>query len=636
MKKLYILSIALLVSMFTPGSLLAQSSSTAADNEPAISIDPNLQVVTTQEEKDVNVIVTVVNKNTGYVLGGVKIDFGEIKTVITQDPPVPEGETIYGIKSGEREIIANRAGYILFDQKMTLSSDLKNTILKIEMEPAPGTPRIDQYIQQNNMVGQNNYSSWPNINSNNIQNYQAMNSPQTVYNPNNLSQNYGNNYNSPYENGMPNYNTAMNNGSFPNQYYQNQNQRYANPVKITLRSLYSNNLNLNNLDSVKINIYDRQTGQMVISKTSSFSSFNTFENQNIYVCLQPQKQYVVEVTNASFGSVGSYLSNQTKMAEFVTGQAGQSMEIIITSTEGVNSLMPMDRYSINLNQNGIGQFNNYNCQMDNQFQTTGNGYGSGNYGSTVFNSDTINLQQLQNTYQIGRDNYGNYLLYNKQNQFDQRPFYFVDRGDGRGGLVFLPSQTSNSNFNNMNSNTESSWYVTAYTREPETGNIKFTPEVFSRVSMTPSQYAYAVRGQMTGNFNGTINYQGSESLNQFNQVSSNNGISPQNNTFQNNNIYQTTLSGEILDEQSRPMPGVLVKIIEKGNENNVLFMQRTDNSGKFRFGWNDTSVLNPNKAKDIILVNSSGQIYRNIVQNFAIDIGQNNVLNIKFTRTTQS
>jgi hypothetical protein len=471
-------------------SALAQTSdtNTNAGNERAAGAPGALQapVANINARKAVSLIVTISNKKTGRALGDVSLNFTDLTTQTTNqttsqnssykipDPPTPEGYTISSILSGQYEVIAKRTGYEISDEKITISADKQYYQLKIELTPLVGTPQPDQ---QNYAYLENN----------------------SVYNP---SYNYPYSSNYPYSNQNPNYqgypsypnnypsnlNYPSTNYPYSNTYYQTANQGYTVPLQIMVLTQLSN---YQLPTAPQVQIIDPTNNNQIILTSSQFqtSSGTTLTGGtgafNQFGCLEPYHQYIVYVAYSGTLGIGTSQKNQP----FQTGPQGQPVQITIDSRY-------LSNYSpINISLSSTGQQLPITCP---NFATTNTNYP----GSTVWTDPNINLSNFNNYTVFHSPTDGKYYLINRQNQFDMRPITFVDKGDGLGGLAFIPAQ-SGTYGNNIYSyaGTGSSWYVTIYTRD-NSGNLNLPIQSFSAVKFSPQDYANAVHSQVTNSFAG--------------------------------------------------------------------------------------------------------------------------------------
>jgi len=141
----------------------------------------------------------------------------------------------------------------------------------------------------------------------------------------------------------------------------------------------------------------------------------------------------------------------------------------------------------------------------------GDNYGYGSYNPTLeqsglpsryqasgyLNEANIMTSQISN-YQMINDNQGNYYIL-IGNNFNARRLYFVDSGNGQGGLVFFSGATAA--FNSTASSTQSgNWYVSLYSVDQQTNRPVFSAEIFSKVAFSPDQYWQAINGQIATGF----------------------------------------------------------------------------------------------------------------------------------------
>lgn len=87
---------------------------------------------------------------------------------------------------------------------------------------------------------------------------------------------------------------------------------------------------------------------------------------------------------------------------------------------------------------------------------------------------------------------GELYLVNMDDLDDARKITFVDRGDGLGGLAFIPAGTTlNSSFD---LSSESKWLVTIY--QVKNGALDLKKEYFYSTNLTPEEYARAVNSKI--------------------------------------------------------------------------------------------------------------------------------------------
>lgn len=149
------------------------------------------------------------------------------------------------------------------------------------------------------------------------------------------------------------------------------------------------------------------------------------------------------------------------------------------------------------NQNYTGsQYGYTNQQLANQ--QIANQY-TGLSGNTSISSLTSNQTYFDSSaYRIQTTTNGSVYLVSRTNQLDNRQLSFVDRGDGGGGVVFFQSDP----YSNYSSSLTGSWFITLYTRS-ESGQIEFSPSIFTKTPITPKEYASRTSQQIIDQFTTT-------------------------------------------------------------------------------------------------------------------------------------
>lgn len=437
--------------------------------------------------------VYVVNEDNGRFLGDVKLTFSRYpksaqivpdtivqKPYKTTDPPSSSGYKIENASTREYELVAERKGYKTYDDVIDLTSDKKTKEITIKMTPLAGTLEVDEsettsYIENI----RNAFSSVLPITSN-----QLPYSTSSAYNTTNNGTIFNPTANYPYTSNQQYYNGT---GQYAGQntYNMYANAGYTVPllINLTQTSLY-------NSETMTVNVYDLSAANTTysqyntlsnqISLTRSSSGTNlTNQTQSLYGCLQPGRSYTLSIKKGT--------SSQAITKTFTTPSDGQGVlfNIAPLSTSNV-------QINVSATTNGAIPYqcpntnyqNTYNNGDNNGFSGNSNN-GAGNY---VFADQQVNFTDLSN-YTIQRmPQNGWYYLVNKSNSLDNRQLYFVDRGDSKGGLVFFSStQTATG----QDPPSSSQWYFTGYSRS-DNDNISFTPEVFTKTSMSPSAYAKIV------------------------------------------------------------------------------------------------------------------------------------------------
>jgi hypothetical protein len=171
-------------------------------------------------------------------------------------------------------------------------------------------------------------------------------------------------------------------------------------------------------------------------------------------------------------------TTQPTVKTFVSPSASEALKISISPPNSYASIIQVA--AENIPQTSLSNFP-IRCPSANYTYT-------GTNGPSVFADPQINFGNLSN-YLIQRmPQNGWYYLVNKTNPADLRQLYFVDRGDGQGGLVFFAATQTPYNQDPPSS---TQWYFTGYARNSN-DDIRFTPEVFTKTQMTPAQYARIV------------------------------------------------------------------------------------------------------------------------------------------------
>jgi len=464
----------------------ANSSNSASSNERAAGEPSPLKVPAVgvnEKRREVSLIVIATNKKTGRFLGDVSLSFTDLTTQTTDqaasqnnsyktpDPPTPDGYIISPILSGQYELIAKRTGYEISDEKITIPADKQYYQLKIELTPLVGTPQPDE--QNYNYLGNNNTVYNPVYNNPNYQNY-----------PLNYLNNYPNNLN----NNPINY-------PYSNTYYQTANQNYTVPLQITVLTQLSD---YQTPATPQIQIIDpNNNNNQIILSSPQFQTLNgtTFTggtgSSNQFGCLEPYHQYIVYVISNNFG-MGTSPQNRP----FQTGPQGQPIQITI-------DIRYLSNYpSINISFPTINQQLPFICPNFGNPNINYNNYNGINYnGPSIWTDPNINLNNFNNYTVFHSPVDGKYYLINRQNQFDVRPITFVDRGDGLGGLAFIPAQSGayqNNIYPYIGSGNR--WYVTIYTRSNNSDNLNLSIQYLSAVKFSPQDYANAVHSQVINSF----------------------------------------------------------------------------------------------------------------------------------------
>lgn len=422
-----------------------------------------VKIPTSRTREVTSLLIYAVNSENERLLGDVTITIDDIQLKIADPPPI-DGLLVPSFSPGSHHVVAKRKGYETVDQDISVDSGKEHQKLTLEFNPISGTPDISE-------SDADNY----------LKNYQSMTSSRSV-----TSATY------------PNYSGAV---AFPGTTqlqwsdgtisaipsdrinYTNTDQSYAVPVKI---SLVNNGGQINGTELTQIQIIDQSSNLIELSNIMvENSTLSTTQNLYRYGCLRPNKQYALILKS---------LGNQTVQPltfTFATGQRGTYTDIRInvaafynTNVQAYNSGL-INSSNIALSPSGVTPI----CPS---IQTTGQTMAQ--FGTQILSGGQMDL-----------DNYnivlspmnGNYYLVSKTNQPESRQITFIDRGDGKGGFAFIPTQPSVQGINLSQSNAKD-WYVTTYTRN-EDGEINFQVDP-SPSNISPSQYERALNKQIIENF----------------------------------------------------------------------------------------------------------------------------------------
>lgn len=475
-------------------------------------------------------LVNVFSETNNRFLGDVKISFLRYpqsseytpeliqNPVTTPDPPKPGGYKIENVRTRQYELIAERKGYKVYNELLNLTSDKRFTEVSIKMSPLTGTPTVKESDLAYNQNSGSNYLASRYVPSVSQYPYYSNNpyNPQSsggVYNP---YSNYPNNgwygydqtnsqYGAGYEQGGYPYPYSENgvgpfgNGQFPYEYTYNtsSNESFFIPVVVNInQSNQYNNINELNVEIVDVayaeNIYSpnhsAMNNKITLTPQSASSSFNNpfGQTQSLYGCLQANRTYQVVVRQGYNYSSYQIPTSQPVTTKFTTSSGGEAVKI---------SVYPPSSYTsrIQIRTENVPQ----NMLSNSPFRCPTGYNQTGMTGPTVFSDSQIYFDNLKD-YTIQRmPQNGWYYLVNKSNPLDFRQLKFVDRGDGKGGLVFFSSvQTPY----NQQPPSSSHWYFTGYTRN-NNDDVKFTPEVFTKTPMTPDQYRRVVNQKIIDTFN---------------------------------------------------------------------------------------------------------------------------------------
>lgn len=455
MKKL--IKIIFIISFILSGTAGAKAE-TAQDSA-------TVEIPTSRSREVTNLQIYAVNSENERVLGDVAIVIDDIQFKISDPPPI-DGLLVPSFAPGSHHIVAKRKGYDTLDQDIRVESDKEYQKLTLEFIPISGTPEIsesdaDDYLENyQSMISSGSVTSatYPNRAQGTVY---PIGATQVQWSDGTISAIPANNIN-----------------------YTNTSQTYAVPVKI---SLVNNGSQINGTELTQIQIIDQSSNTIELSNTMIESStFSGSQTLYRYGCLQPNRQYALILRS---------LANQTVQPitfTFVSAQAGTYTDIRINVAAFYNTnVSPYSSGMINSSNNSINSANIPTCPSGQV------GHSVTQFGTQVWSGGQINLDNYNIV--LSPTN-GNYFLVSKANQLETRQITFIDRGDGKGGLAFIPTQASVQGLN-LSQNSAKDWYVTTYTRDDD-GDIDLG-ENPSASSISPSQYASAFNKQIIENFTKT-------------------------------------------------------------------------------------------------------------------------------------
>ncbi len=452
MKKL--IKIIFIISFILSGTAAAKAE-TAQDSATVV-------IPASRSREVTNLQIYAVNSENERVLGDVSVVIDDIQLKIS-DPPSIDGLLVPSFAPGSHHVVAKRKGYDTLDQDITVESGKQYQKLTLEFNPVSGTPEISESDAENYLENYQNMSY-----SGSVTSATYPNQTQAVAYPTGATQ-------VQWSDGTVSAIPANNIN------YTNTGQSYSVPVKV---SLVNNGTQINGTELTQIQIIDKSSNTVELSNTmmenSTFSSSQTLYR---YGCLQPNRQYALILKS---------LANQTIQPitfTFASAQAGTYTDIKVNVAAFYNtSISPYSSGMISSSNNSINSVNIPTCP-------------SGQIGQNLTQFGT----QVWSGGQMDLDNFniilapanGNYYLVNKQNNIESRQIYFVDRGDGKGGLAFIPTQPTVQG-SNPSEGSAKDWYVTTYSRDND-GEINLGQDP-SPSSLSPSQYAKALNKQIIENF----------------------------------------------------------------------------------------------------------------------------------------
>lgn len=163
--RIYQFAVLMAFLIASPNLASAQSQGDVEQGAPT-----ELKAITNDENSNsvaVTALITVKNKNNGRLLGGVKISVDNNRTINTDDPPPIGGYKLTELTSGKHEFVAERTGYEIYDENISVPSDKQYYNLEINLKPLGTTIQVnDAYFRNRfgtNLLGYpNNYSQYSN------------------------------------------------------------------------------------------------------------------------------------------------------------------------------------------------------------------------------------------------------------------------------------------------------------------------------------------------------------------------------------------------------------------------------------------------------------------------------------------
>jgi hypothetical protein len=406
------------------------------------------------------------------MLGGAVIYIDKVQSKVS-DPPATAGTVIKDVVATEHEIIIERKGYEVYDANVTVKADMEYQKITIGLTPLQGTPTITE-SDLKDYLDSSSYST---------SNYPT----NQVLNPYTRSQ-----FDPTYSyNGLSNIFTGTNSGI--SNVYNNQTQSYTPinssaviPLQMAINS--TNNVN-SNVGQIEIQVLDSQSRYINLSTLNNYQTQQTTPTNQLlrYACLEPNKQYSAVIKN---GNLMPYT------VPFYSGNGSSAIQIVVSVDDYLayangQQIIPLSVSNIPI------QYANSTNNCQGKYNSNGNfNYGGANKSSTqTFASQSLDLGSLSN-YSVIPSLSGNYYLANKTNQFDYHKLYFIDSGDNKKGVVFLPDTAGDGVSVNSGK-----WYIGLYTRSDK-GEVKIDSPL-TRVDFTPQKYAQYLNNTLVENFSTT-------------------------------------------------------------------------------------------------------------------------------------
>lgn len=525
LSKKLVVALCTLITML-PSLAIAQTAAEEGDNSlpAAVTGSP------TNTSGSVTLLINVTSEKNNRFLGDVKITLERypqtsqytpdlVQNPITiPEPPTPGGYKVENVKVRQYEIIAERKGYKVYNQVLDLQSQTRYTELNIKMTPLVGTPEVNEsdltsyqnsfgnYLASQYGTNSNQYP-YSNNNPYSTTNNGGVYNPYTNY-PNYSQTSYTNTGTNTNNGGLPGYNNQYGAGTYGNgQYpYQQTYNTYVNEQFVVPLVVNINQSGGYNANELTVEVYDlgytsssynpnytTLSNKITLTPQNTTNSSNQgiistgqfYSTQTLYGCLQPNRNYQVVVRQGYNFSTYQASTAQPTSRNFTSPGATDSVRINVYPPSGYTGIIQISTETVS--QNNLYGFP-MKCPSSN-YSTTA----TTNNGPTVFGDSQIYFNNLSN-YMIQRmPQNGFYYLVNKSNASDFRQLYFVDRGDGQGGLVFFSAtQTAY----NQEPPSDSQWYFTGYTRS-NNDDIRFNPEVFTKSPMTPSIYSRLVKQEIS-------------------------------------------------------------------------------------------------------------------------------------------
>lgn len=466
----------IILPISSPTASVSATATTSVSASASVSVD---------SRKFTNLLVVVTNKKNDRILGGVTIDIDNVQHK-TSDPPPLNGYEIKNFVTGEHSITVKRNGYEILSETKTISAEGEYTKMEIKLTPLVGTPEIDESDVENYFSNYNN-----SIGSN------------SVYNPF-YSNNGYNQYSASGDLGSSTYTGYP----LPQINYSNSTQSYTVPVKIRLNA---NGYSFGGNELTQVQIIDQSRNTIELSNVINGNFYSNGDQYYRLGCLQPNTQYTFVIKNVNNSSLSpSYFNFATnKTGSYfvditVNAAAFYSNSSLSSSSNPISAnARPLSELGTNFycpSSMGGNLINFPNSLLDSSnILSSGNNIQIWNGGSISLSNYKINLSPVD----------GNYYLINKNNSFDTRKLYFVDRGDNKGGLVFIPTQSTGVG-NELSQSSAKNWYISTYTRSSE-GELTLGSDVYPS-SLSPSQYAKALNKEIINAFSSSSKNSSATSL----------------------------------------------------------------------------------------------------------------------------